>query len=224
MQPVVFITGTDTGAGKTALTALLARHLRQHGIAVAALKPVAAGGRADARILQTALEGGLMLAEINPWHFRASLAPVLAARHERRTVTRAGVLAHIRKMQRRFDVVVVEGAGGLLSPLGEDFDSRDLIAALQATPIIVGPNRIGVVNQMRLTLAALPRATAARACVVLMSPPRPDATTKTNAGLLAEFFRADRIFTLPWLGGHFEVEPALKSRQVQRTLQTLIPI
>ena len=56
--------------------------------------------------------------------------------------------------------LIVEGAGGLLSPLGEDFDSRDLITTLRATPIIVCPNRLGAVNLLRLTLAALPRAAA----------------------------------------------------------------
>ena len=222
MQSAFFITGTDTGVGKTVLTALLARHLQQRGIAVVALKPVASGGRTDARILRAALDGILTLDEINPWHFRAALAPLLAARCERRTVTLTGVLAHVRTMQRRFDAVVVEGAGGLLSPLGENFDSRDLMVAWPAIPIVIGPNRVGVVNQMRLTLAALPRAVAARTRMVLMSPPRLDAAAKTNAGLLAEFFRTDRIFTMPWLGERFEVALALKSRRVRRTLQALI--
>ncbi len=221
MQPVFFVTGTDTGVGKTVLTALLARHLRRRGINVAALKPVASGGRADARVLRAALDGSLTLAEINPWHFRASLAPVLAARREHKRVTKAAVLAHIRKMQKRFELVLVEGAGGLLSPLGEDFNSRDLIAALRATPIVVGPNRIGVVNQVLLTLGALPRTAAARARVVLVSPPKPDAATATNAKLLAEFFDAKRIFPLPWLGERWVAEKTLTDLQVQRTLRAL---
>src|SRR5208283_3205139 len=112
MQSVFFITGTDTGVGKTVLTALLAQHLRRRGIRVAALKPMASGDREDARELQAALDGALTLDEINPWHFRASLAPLLAARREHRRVRLAGVLAHIREMQKRFDVVLVEGAGG----------------------------------------------------------------------------------------------------------------
>jgi dethiobiotin synthetase len=216
-----FITGTDTGVGKTVLTALLARYWRARGFTVAALKPVCSGDRADARVLRAALAGALTLDEINPWHYPAPVAPLLAARRAGGRVRLAGVRAHIRKMQKRFEVVLVEGAGGLLSPLGEDFNSRDLIAALRATPLVVGPNRIGAVNQVLLTLAALPRAAAARARVVLISPPRPDAATPSNAGLLAEFFEAERIFELPWLGGRFEVAPALKNPQLQRTLQML---
>jgi dethiobiotin synthetase len=216
-----FITGTDTGVGKTVLAALLTRHLREHGVRVAALKPVCSGGRGDARALHAALDGVLTLDEINPWHFRAPIAPLLAARRERRRITLADVLAHVRVVQKRFDVLLVEGAGGLLSPLGENFDSRDLIAALQAAPMVVCPNRLGAVNRILLTLAALPRSAAGRARVVLMSPSKPDAATNINTGLLAEFFDAKRIFELPWLDKRFGVEEILAEPRVRRTLRSL---
>jgi dethiobiotin synthetase len=222
MKQTFFITGTDTGVGKTVLTALLARYLREHGVNAAALKPVGSGARDDARALQAALAGTLTLDEINPWHFRAPIAPLLAARREHRRVRLADARVQVRKMQNRFDVVLVEGAGGLLSPLGVDFDSCDLLAALRATPVVVGPNRIGVVNQVLLTLGALPRSVAAKARVVLMSPPRPDVSTKTNAGLLAEFFDAKRIFELPWLGGRWVAEEALADPRVRRALRGLM--
>ena len=217
-----FITGTDTGVGKTVLTALLARHLRERGVNAAALKPVCSGGRDDARALRAAMNGALTLDEINPWHFRAPMAPLLAARRERRRVKLADVLAHVRAMQKRFDVLLVEGAGGLLSPLGENFDSRDLIAALRATPMVVCPNRLGAVNQVLLTLAALPRSASCQARVVLMSPSKPDAATNTNAGLLAEFFDAKRIFELPWLGRRSDAGKVLKDSRVRRTFRVLL--
>jgi dethiobiotin synthetase len=81
-----FITGTDTGAGKTVLTALLARYLRERGVRTAALKPVCSGGRDDARVLRAASAGALALDKINPWHFRAPIAPLLAARREQKHV------------------------------------------------------------------------------------------------------------------------------------------
>ncbi|HTV76287.1 MAG TPA: dethiobiotin synthase, partial [Candidatus Baltobacteraceae bacterium] len=157
MKHIVFITGTDTGIGKTLFAVLLLKFWRREGVNVAALKPVSSGGRGDAKKIYAAMEGALPLDEINPWHFRAAIAPLLAARRERKKVRLAQVIAHIRAMQKRFDVLVVEGAGGLLSPLGEDFNSRDLIAALRATPIIIAPNRLGVVNHVLLTLEALPK-------------------------------------------------------------------
>jgi dethiobiotin synthetase len=222
-RTTIFITGTDTGAGKTVLAALLARYLRKRGLSVAALKPVCSGGRADARALRAALGGALNLDEINPWHFRAPMAPRLAARRERQSVRLADVLAHIRAMQRRFDVVLVEGAGGLLSPLGEDFDSRDLLVALRARPIIVAQNKLGAINHLLLTLEALPPRAARQACVVLMSPAAPDDATRTNAGLLAEFFDADKIVELPRFSRRPVAAGFPGSLLLRRALQVLVP-
>jgi dethiobiotin synthetase len=199
---IFFVTGTDTGVGKTVFAAVLTQTLRERGMQVAALKPICSGGRDDARRLREAMGESLSLDEVNPWHFRAPLSPLLAARMERRRVSQAQVVAHVRAVAGRFDLVVVEGAGGLLSPLGEDFDSRDLIIALQATPVLVCPNRLGAVNQVLLTLEALPRAVAKRTQIVLMNPPHPDSASRTNLKLLAKFVSAARIHTLNWLGGN----------------------
>ena len=219
MKQTLFITGTDTSVGKTLLTALLTRFLIGRGISAAALKPVCSGGRGDARALHAVMHGALPLDEINPWHFRAPIAPLLAARREKRTVTRSQVLAHIRALQKRFDVVLVEGAGGLLSPLGEDFDSRDLISVLRATPIIVAPDKLGVVNHLLLTLEAFPENIRRKTKIVLMSPPKPDAASKTNSDLLAELIDAKKIVSLPWLGKRFDAHRALRNLRVQKALR-----
>jgi len=197
---ILFITGTDTGVGKTVFAAALTRHLRERGFRVVALKPVCSGPREDARLLRDAAGKVLPLDEINPWHFRTVLAPLLAARKEKKRVRLREVVAHIRRAAKRFEVVVVEGAGGLLSPLGEDFDSRDLIEALGAIPIIVCPNKLGAVNQVRLAMSALPRAVARHAHVVLVNPARPDAASKTNLALLKEFVDPNHLVIMPWLG------------------------
>ena len=222
MQPAFFITGTDTGVGKTVLTALLARYLRNRRVGVAAFKPVCSGGRADARALHAALGGALTLAEINPWHFRAALAPALAAAREKKSVALTQVLGHVRALQENFTVTLMEGAGGLLTPLGKDFDSRDLTMALRAIPVIVAMNQLGAVNHLLLTLAALPEGFRAQAKVVLMSPPKPDAATASNAKLLAQFFPAENILTLPWLGREFSLAAALKIPAVKRTLAAVV--
>ena len=78
----------------------------------------------------------------------------------------------------------MEGAGGLLSPLGADFNSRDLIVALEATPLIVAQNKLGAVNHVLLTLEALPRRLRSRAKVVLMHPPRANFASTSNGDLL----------------------------------------
>ena len=224
VKPTFFITGTDTGVGKTVLTTLLAQFLSVRGLRVAALKPLCSGGRADARVLHAALDGALALDEINPWHFRAAIAPLLAARLENQPVKLAAVLAHIRRLQGKFDVTLVEGAGGLLSPLGEDFDSRGLILGLRATPVIVAPNRLGTVSHILLTLEALPENIRGRAKVVLMSPPKPDSATVSNAKLLARFIPPERLFTLPWLGERFLPGEVLKKPPVKQTLAALVDV
>ena len=218
---MLFITGTDTGVGKTVLTSLLARHLRERGVAVAALKPICSGGRGDARALHSAFDGALTLDEINPWHFRAPLAPLLAARREHRRVELANVIDHVRRIQRRFDVVLVEGADGLLSALGKDLNARDLISALRAVPIIVCPNRLGVVNHVLLTVEALPRAMARRAPVVLMSPRRPDLASRTNPRLLAGILGSERVHEFPWLSVSWVSGQALSSIRVRHVLEVL---
>jgi dethiobiotin synthetase len=196
---ILFITGTDTGVGKTVFAALSTVYLRQNGFRVAALKPLCSGGRDDARVLHAAAGKILSLDEVNPWFFRAPLAPVVAARKEKKRVRLREVVAHIRRIAKRFEVVVVEGAGGLLSPLGEVFDSRDLIQALGAMPIIVCPNKLGAVNQVRLVLEALPPATRRKARVVLVNPKKPDAASRTNLELLSEFVEPERVRVIPWI-------------------------
>ena len=206
---IIFVTGTDTGVGKTVVAALLTRHLRARGLRVAALKPVCSGGRGDAHALHAAAGKVLALDEVNPWHFRPPLAPLLAARKEGKSVRLNTVVARVRWIAKRFDRVVVEGAGGLLSPLGEDFNSRDLLRTLRATPIVVCPNRLGAVNQTLLVVGALPRAIARRAKVVLAAPARADSATRTNRRLLSELLGAARVHELPRLGR--KPNPALRS-------------
>lgn len=212
----LFITGTDTGTGKTVLACVLARHLRAKRLSVAALKPVCSGGRGDAKALHAALGGALTVDEINPWHFRAPIAPLLAARVENSKVKLREVVAHARRMQRRFPILIVEGAGGVLSPLGEDFDSRDLIKALRAVPVVVSPNRLGAINQVLLALAALPRGLSRNAQVVLVSQKKPDDSCEGNLAFLGERIGRRRVHLLPWLENGFD------DRRVHQALDALV--
>jgi dethiobiotin synthetase len=196
---IIFVTGTDTGVGKTVFTALATAYLRQSGFRVVALKPLCSGGRDDARQLHAAAGKVVRLDEVNPWFFRAALAPVVAARKEKKKIRLRAVVTQIQRVAKKFEVVLVEGAGGLLSPMGEDFDSRDLIKALRAKPIIVCPNKLGAVNQVRLVLAALPPAPRRQARIILVNPLKPDSASRTNFELLTEFVPARRVRILPWL-------------------------
>jgi dethiobiotin synthetase len=194
-----FITGSDTGVGKTVLTSLLTRHLRASGVRVRAVKPFCSGGRDDAEALFAAQDGAIPLVEVSPWHFRAPLAPLVAARRERRRVTLAEAVEFIRRSARQCDVLLVEGAGGVLSPLGEGFSARELIAATQARPLIVCANRLGAINQALMALGALPRPAAKTAQLILSQAGGRDSSQATNVRILGELAGAGRVHALPRL-------------------------
>lgn len=221
MRQVIFITGTDTGVGKTVAGCLLARFLRDAGWQAAALKPVCSGEREDAEAYHTALSGTMSLDEINPWHFRAPLTPLLAARRENKKLRLAEVTRHVRAAGKQFPIVLVEGAGGLLSPLGEDFDSRDIIVALEATPLVVTANRLGALNQSLLVLAALPARIAKRAQLVLVSPRRPNVVARTNLHFLRELLGRERVHSLPWIRAARQPHNALAIATVRRATKLI---
>ena len=219
---IIYITGTDTGVGKTVLTALLVRRLRSHGAAVGALKPICSGGRQDVRSLQAALGGETSLDKVNPWHFRAPLAPLLAARLEGKSVPLSAVVALVRRMSKGRDFMLVEGAGGLFSPLGEDFSNRELIVATRALPIVVCPNRLGALNQVMLVLAALPPQAARRAKIVLMATPRTVPAGRSNFEFLAGKLGAGRVFVVPHVTKLQEVEET--PRRLRQVLDALLAV
>jgi dethiobiotin synthetase len=200
---LIFITGTDTGVGKTVLAALLARHWRACGRRVAALKPACSGGRNDARRLHNALDGALSLNEINPWHYRAPLAPPLAAQRQGEQLLLRELVAHIRSVAQQHELTLVEGAGGLLSPLTTDADNRDLLRALRATPVIVVPNRLGAINQARLAHAALSPRERRGAVWVLVAPRRSVLVQRLNQQVLRGLLGSQRLFLLPFLPGNW---------------------
>lgn len=216
-----FVTGTDTGVGKTLLACLLTRYLREQGRSVLALKPVSSGGRDDAIALAEAQGGILSLDQVNPWHFRAPLAPLLAARLEHRRVRFDDVVAHSRHFRACAEVVVIEGAGGLLSPLGVGFSNREWISALRAWPVVVCPNRLGAINQVMLVLDALSQGASRQARVVLVSTEEPDASAVSNRALLAELLGSHRVHVLPRLASQVLRNSAAWPPALRAMLQNL---
>jgi len=156
----LFITGTDTGVGKTYVTALIARQLSSTGKRVGVYKPVATGcrkeGRSlmsdDAQLLWEAAGRPRSRSDVCPQCFAAPLAPHRAARAENREIDSNLLREGIRVWTDSCDIVLVEGVGGLMSPLSEDEYVADLAYDFDYPLIVVAPNRLGVVNQTLLTL------------------------------------------------------------------------
>lgn len=197
---LVFVTGTDTGVGKTLLTAILARYLIITGRSVAALKPVSTGSRADAELLFNVQEGRLTLEQINPFHFTMPAAPCVAAAAEGARLVPAKIIRHIEKFRTKAELLLVEGVGGLMVPFTHKFTVRDLICQLRCHVLVVAPNRLGVINHALLTIEALAAATPLSVTLVLMNQVAPDDTQDSNPALLSKLLRHVHVEVFPYLG------------------------
>ena len=160
MKHAYFIAGTDTGIGKTHAACALLHAYRQHGVCAVGMKPVAAGIEAngeneDVTLLREASSFAAETALINPYCFREPIAPHIAAADEGVTVDLPPIRDALAALQATSEVVLVEGVGGLLVPLGEDFDAADLAVALALPVILVVGMRLGCLNHALLTLEAL---------------------------------------------------------------------
>jgi dethiobiotin synthetase len=181
----LFLTGTDTDVGKTYVGALIARRLRAAGHRVGVYKPAASGCRRqqdrlvsdDALCLWEAAGRPGTLDEVCPQRFAAPLAPHLAARAEGRRLDGQQLRHGLDPWLQRSDIVLVEGAGGLLSPLGADEFVADLACDLGYPLVVVARNALGTINQTLQTLfvASRYRGGLAVAGVVLNHPLPPSA-------------------------------------------------
>ncbi len=149
-----FITGTDTGVGKTYVTRLILEHLRAEGRDAVGYKPVACGDREDASIL-SAVSGGIDLDEINPVYLNTPVAPYVAGMLENRTIDPAELIAGYENLAKKHAQVVVEGAGGWEVPLAPNYRVSDLAADLKLPVIVVAGNKLGALNHILLTVNAI---------------------------------------------------------------------
>jgi dethiobiotin synthetase len=163
MRPMaagLFITGNDTGVGKTYVAAMIARSLAAAGRKVGIYKPVASGCREesgqlisdDAVALWEAAGRPSELERVCPQRFVAPLAPHLAARSEGRRIDAALLRSALDHWRERCEIVIVEGVGGLMSPIGEDEYVADLAFEFGYPLIVVARNALGAINQTLQTL------------------------------------------------------------------------
>jgi dethiobiotin synthetase len=186
-----FITGTDTGVGKTWFTCWLVRSWRAAGRDAAALKPISTGDRTDALLLREASGNLLSLDETNPVHFREPAAPLIAARAENRAIDFAALNRAIASHGARYSPLAVEGIGGWRVPLAPGYDVREWSRDLALPVVVVALNRLGLLNHTLLTVESIRATGLTCAGIVLNAGPAPaspdfDLARRDNAAALRE--------------------------------------
>lgn len=161
-----FVTGTDTGVGKTLVARALLKALRNAGQSAVGMKPVASGCRAtddgwrsdDALELMEASAAAVAYTDVNPYTLAAACAPHIAAREGGVEIQPEKILESFRRLQQKFPWIVVEGVGGWMVPLGERLTMADVARALGLPVILVVGLRLGCLNHALLTVEAIRRA------------------------------------------------------------------
>jgi dethiobiotin synthetase len=215
-----FVTGTDTGIGKTVITLGLMQYLQDRGFTVAGMKPVASGCEAtpqglrndDAVQLQRQASCRLPYAQVNPVTLAAPVAPHIAASQDGASISVAAIRRIFDDVARRADRVVVEGVGGWRVPLGEHETLADLARALGLPVVLVVGMRLGCLNHALLTAEAIAHDGLHLAgWVANCLPPAPEALEENIIAL-------ETRLSAPLLG----VVPALAGLDVQAIARRLV--
>ena len=187
----IFITGTDTGVGKTYFTALLTRALRKKSIPAIPLKPISAGDRTDSILLSEATGGEISPIEINPVHFSAPLSPYAASMVEGRPFPWGILRERMEKLAQNYQgPFLVEGAGGWRVPLDSSLGIREWAQELSLPVVVVARNSLGTLNHTLLTVDSIRQSNLPLLGVVLNdTTPKPDDSSITNPAVLEQLTR-----------------------------------
>jgi len=217
---ILLVTGTDTGVGKTLVTAAIAAALAARGTRIGVAKPAETGCRfrrgvlypEDAATLAAAADSPEPIELVCPYRFAEPLAPALAAERVGVTIDLDALVAALHARAAALDLLLVEGAGGLLVPLTRSATYADLATALAAPVLLVVGSRLGAINHALLTLTALEaRALPVRGYILNRLTADADLATETNAPLLRALTPVPCLGELPWLADAGELLSALRA-------------
>ena len=228
MSNILLVSGTDTGVGKTHVACALIAGMVMRGREVGVCKPVESGVEggprpaafppgSDAARLVEAAGGEQSVEDVLPWAFALPAAPSAAARVEGHTLDTDALVAQLRARAAAHDVLVVEGAGGLLVPIAPGFTYVDLARALDAQVLLVARTGLGTLNHTALSVAALRAAEVPLVGVVLNAVHEPvSASDRENLAELPALIDAPILAELP----HGE-EPELAESWIDEVLEAL---
>ena len=201
----LFVTATDTGVGKTLITAALAIALQRAGTDVGVAKPLQSGNLAgdrdgDAMRLKALARLPDDVSDMVAYSFAAPLAPLVAARLDGVEIDPDAVIDHVEALAARHELILVEGAGGLMAPLAERWTCADLASALGLPLLVVARPGLGTVNHTVLTVSVARSHGLDPLGVVLNGAGDDgDASVETNGGLIESFADVPVLGVTPWL-------------------------
>lgn len=193
-----FLTGTDTGVGKTYVASLLVRAGRKAGLDTVGMKPICAGDRDDAGAIHQACDEIIPINTINPVWYRTPAAPYTAAMVENRPVDLALIRETYRQLRSAHRSLIVEGVGGWLVPIERDYFVADLAAEMELPVVVVVRNRLGAINQTLLTVRDIERRGLPFAGYIFNeADPVEDVAGATNREILSDLLGQPPLWTVP---------------------------
>lgn len=220
----IFITATDTGVGKTIVTAGLALLLKSQGIRVGVMKPVQSGqlledSEGDAAILKRLSGVDDPLEHITPYSFPTPVTPGLAAQIQKQSIDIHVILSQLKKLEKKYDLVLVEGAGGLMVPLGSDWLISDLAKAITYPLLIVARPSLGTINHSVLTVMAARQLGLDPLGIVCngYKSNSDDPSIEDNPRMIESFAHVPVLGKIPWMD-HITPELLLQTFTKQRSL------
>lgn len=223
-----FVTGTDTGVGKTVIAGAMARLLRDAGVRVGVYKPIATGCRRDQRLGLVSEDAEFLahcadaredLATLNPVRYAGDLAPMVAAEKSRTPIDWEAIERNWDSIRQNCDYAIVEGAGGLLVPVDEKHNMADLAARFGLPLVIVARPGLGTINHTLLTIEAA-RSRKLPIAAVVINGYRPGTATiaeETNPEIISRLSRLPIPIIVPW-------DPITDTRQGTLGESTLYPL
>ena len=226
MKRAYFITGTDTEVGKTVVTAVLGKYFQDLGLSVGVMKPVQCGGD-DAAFLKKHLGVEESVSEINPFFARDPLSPHIALPKSQIRFQKQKVLTQLQKLQQKYDVVLVEGAGGLLVPITKNYLMVDLMKDLDIPIVVVSRLGLGTINHTLLTLAQLhEHALDVTGVIFNATSKRQGVPEKTNPQAVQQYGKVKILGSVPYFSSlkklnariqfDFPLPPKSKARMLQQ--------
>jgi dethiobiotin synthetase len=207
------VTGTDTDAGKTYVSSLLIRLMRQQGIDVVGFKPMACGSREDPLALRAAsgLEN-LTLDRINPVFLKNATSPYVAARLENTEVNLESIQVAYERLKEEHDYVLVEGVGGWEVPIAPHYLFSDFATEMQLPVVLVIGNKLGVLNHAILSLHAIQaRGLCCAGVIINNMSDEWDTASVTNRGILEEFIDVPVLGELIHGQDYLDLDPLLEA-------------